>query len=52
MGYNKAIAAFLGSLVAVLSGFGIDLGSWGSTEFITASSTLLGAGLVYAVPNR
>lgn len=52
MSYNKAIAAFFSSFVAILGGFGLDLGQWGSTEIITASSTLIGAGLVYAIPNR
>jgi hypothetical protein len=52
MTYNKAIVAFLSSLFAILGGFGVDLGQWGSSEVITASSTLIGAGLVYAIPNR
>ena len=52
MSYNKAIAAFLSSVVAILGGFGVDIGQWGSSELIAASSTLIGTSLVYAIPNR
>ena len=50
--YNKAIAAFLTSIVALLTGFGVDLGQWSSTETIGAVATLVGAALVYFVPNK
>ena len=52
MAYNKAICALLSSAVAILGGFGLDIGHWGSAEVITSTATIIGAGLVYAVPNR
>ena len=50
--YNKAIFAFLSSTIALLAGFGVDLGQWGSTETVGAASALLGSAIVYAVPNK
>ncbi len=50
--YNKAIAAFLSSIVVLLTGAGVDLGQWSNTETINALATLSGAALVYFVPNK
>ena len=50
--YNKAIVAFLTSIVALSTGFGVDLGQWLSAETIDAVATLIGPVLVYFVPNK
>lgn len=54
--YAKAIAAFLGALVAMLAAFGVNTGEWVTPDLIGAVSSVLGAVatavLVYFVPNK
>ncbi len=50
--YNKAVAAALAAGITLLAGFGIDLGDWGSGEIVGAAATLIGAALVYFLPNK
>lgn len=49
--YNKAIVAFLGSLVTLLAAFGIDL-PWATPEMVSAVGGVVTTFLVWLVPNK
>jgi len=48
---NKAVVALLGSIVTLVSMFGVNV-DWASPELIGAIGSIITAGLVYLVPNK
>jgi purine-cytosine permease-like protein len=50
--YNKAIVAFLTALVSLIAIWWPPIAQYASTEIIVSVSGVIGAVLVYLVPNK